>query len=112
MVKGNEFATETLSEVNEGFKKDDDAQRDLRTFFSAEPASLRAIEEREEFANAGIVKRDGVMIDEETQTPVDFEKGQNVLKIVEERMLTEGNPMMIEFGFEYVGMKIIRKMVT
>jgi len=108
----NKFAVETLSVINDRFKKDDDAQMDLRTFFSAEPASLREIKEREEFAEAGIVKRDGVMIDEETQTPVDFEKGQNVLKIVEERMLTEGNPMMTELGFEYVGMKIIRKAIA
>ena len=109
MVKKDDFAAETLFEINEGFKKDDSAQNDLRSFFSQEPVSIRAIKEREEFADAGIVQKDGVMIDEKTQQPIDFEKGQSVLKIVEERMLTEGNSMMSALGFEYVGMKIIRK---
>lgn len=109
MAKKDDFAVETLFEINKGFKKDDNAQKELRAFFSQEPVSLRAVKEREEFEEAGIIQKDGVMIDENTQQPIDFEKGKGVLKIVEERMLTEGNSMMNELGFEYVGMKIIRK---
>ena len=112
MVKRNDFAAETLHEINEGIKKDDNVQEDLRIFFSAEPASLRAVKEQEEFADAGIINKDGVLIDENTQQPIDFEKGQRILEVVEERMLTEGNPMMNELGFEYAGMKIIRKVKT
>jgi len=109
LVKRDDFAAETLFEINRGFKKDDNAQDELRSLFSQEPVSLRAVKEREEFEDAGIIQKDGVMIDKSTQQPIDFEKGQSVLKIVENRMLTEGNPMMNELGFEYVGMKIIRK---
>ena len=98
-----------ILKMNEELAKDDDTQENMRLMFTSEPASLREFKESQEMRDDGIIKVDGVMLDEGTREPISFDRGERIIKNVEERMLTEANPKMEEMGFHYINRKILRK---
>ena len=98
-----------ILKMNEELAKDDDTQENMRLMFTSEPASLREFKESQEMRAEGSIKVDGVMLDEGTREPISFDRGERIIKNVEERMLTEANPKMEEMGFHYINRKILRK---
>lgn len=112
MVDDNKTASlEILASINEALSKDQESQESLRAMFTNKPASLREQKEGQEMRVSHVTKSDGVMVDISTRRPISKELGETILKSVDERMLTEANPLMREMGFRYVNNTIIRESI-
>ena len=98
---------EMRTSIRDTFSEILGTQNELRNHFTKNPVNLRLRKEQEELLGEGLVNKDGLIVSQQTLEPADQLIIDKVMARVDERMLTEGNPDLKEYNFNYIGGKIL-----
>tara|TARA_R100001509_G_C4776807_1_gene184940 strand:- start:68 stop:409 length:342 start_codon:yes stop_codon:yes gene_type:complete len=98
---------EMRSRIRDTFSENIANQAELLNYFTKNPSNLRTRKEREEMMSEGLTNDEGLITVTKTGLPASQEIIDKVMKRVDERMLTEGNPEMRENNFNYRGGKLL-----
>ena len=98
---------EMRTSIRDTFSEIMGTQIELRNHFTKNPPNLRFRKEQEELLAEGLVNKNGLIVSQQTLEPVDQIIIDKVMARIDERMLTEGNPDLKEYNFNYIGGKIL-----
>lgn len=98
---------EMRGRIRDTFSENIANQAELLNYFTKNPSNLRTRKEREEMMSEGLTNDEGLITVTKTGLPASQETIDKVMKRVDERMLTEGNPEMREHNFNYRGGKLL-----